>query len=226
MNLKSNKQSVGFTLIELMIAMAISGIISVAMYSVFLAQVRGQVSQDVSLAMTQGVRTAIEILASDIRMAGCDPENAGASIETAALGELILTMDIGGGSDGQPDGTIGTGERIRYAINAGDNLGRAIDNGNLQPLHSVDLQCDALNFVYLDADGVAFVPVTADDREDINAIQVSIVVRSADAVNPGLLRRYIDNTSYVNLQGTEILAPQNDAFRRFQLSETIDCRNI
>ena len=229
-----NHRTAGFTLIELLIAMAIASIIMAAMYAAFEAQVRGQVSQDVSLQMTQSIRSAMEIMAADIRMAGCDPENAGAAITTADADELIITMDIGGGLQGQPDGdTIDAGERVHYAVNADGDLGREVNVQNamvfpnaLQPLHSADLECEALNFIYLDADGNPFVPATEDDREDINAIQVSMVVRSADAVNPGFLRAYSDNTSYVNLQGDEILPPQNDAFRRFQLSETIDCRNL
>lgn len=227
MRLNTEKNpSAGFTLIELMIAMAIASIVSAAMYATFQAQVRGQVTQDVSLSMTQNLRAAMEIMASDIRMAGCDPEGAGASITTATNTNLVLTMDIGGGAQGQPDGNIGPGETVRYSINGNGNLGRAVDAGNLEPLHSVDLACEVLNFVYLDLDGNPFVPATAEDREDINAIQVSVVVRSADVANPGFLTAVTNNTSYVNLQGVEILAPQNDTFRRFQLSQTIDCRNL
>jgi len=226
--------SAGFSLIELMIALAITGIISAAMFSVFQAQVQGQVSQDVSLSMTQSVRAAMEIMASDIRMAGCDPtEGAGAGIVLADAGELHLTMDIGGGTQGQPDGdTDDDNEDVRYAINTAFNLGRetrdALGNvSGLQPLHSVDLQCDRLNFVYLDQDGnVMATPVAAGDLDDISAVQVSIIIRSADAVNPGFLRAYTDTTNYVNLQGVQILAPPGDTFRRFQLSSTIDCRNL
>lgn len=222
--------SAGFSLIELMIAMVITGIISAAMFSVFQAQVRGQTSQDVSLQMTQSVRTALGLMAFDIRMAGCDPtEDADAGIELAADGELRLTMDIGGGAQGEPDGDLDDpNEDIRYAINAGGNLGREVGGaGGLQPLHSVDMECEVLDFVYLDRDGnVMGTPVAANDLDDISAIQVSIIIRSADAVNPGLLKSYVDNNSYVNLQGDEILAPPGDSFRRFQLTSTIDCRNL
>ncbi|MBC2714294.1 MAG: prepilin-type N-terminal cleavage/methylation domain-containing protein [Desulfobacteraceae bacterium] len=218
-------QSAGFTLIELMIALAITGIISAAMYSIFQAQVRGQVSQDVSLEMTQSLRAAMEMMSSDIRMAGCDPADGGnAQIVTANSNELRVTMDIGGGPQGQPDGdTTDPNEDVRYAINATGNLGRAVGGGLLQP---IALFCDVLDFVYIDMNGNPFVPVTADDRDNVGAIQVSTVVRSADIKNPGFLSAYTDNTSYTNLQGTEILPPPGDTFRRFQLSATIVCRNL
>ncbi len=221
MHYLKDKQSAGFTLIELMIAMTISGIISAAMYSVFQAQVRGQISQDVSLSMTQGVRFGIELMASDIRMAGCDPRGAGTGFELANADELIVTMDTGGGGNGEPDGIIQNTERVRYGINASGNLGR--EQGGAGGLQPIALNCGALNFVYLDAAGFPGASL-----EDISAVEISIVVGSAanESENPGFLRKYTDNVSYVNLQGDEILAPQNDSIRRFQLSETIDCRNL
>lgn len=223
-----NNRSAGFSLIELMIALAIAGIITAAMFSVFQAQVRGQVSQDVSLQMTQSLRSAMEIISGDIRMAGCDPTgDADAEIVAADDDDLTISMDIRGDVIGDPpDGdTADPGEVVRYAINAAGNLGRSVNAGNLEPLHSVDMACDVLDFVYLDEDGNVL-PAPVGNTADITAIQVSIVIRSADAANPGFLRAHTDNTSYVNLQGTEILPPQNDTFRRFQLSGTIDCRNL
>lgn len=236
-----NNRSDGFTLIELMIAMAIAGIVSAAMYATFQAQIRGQVSQDVSLQMTQNLRAVMEIIASDIRMAGCDPENAGAEIVFADDDELILTMDIRGTNIGDPpDGDVtDAGERIRYVRNGAGNLGREVNTqgssalpNDPQPIHSPDLECNVLNFVYLDADGdpITPLPLSNDDREDVNAIQVSIVVQSADTAvgNPGFLRSFTDNTVYENLQGDVIFTPDdtNSKFRRFQLSQTIDCRNL
>lgn len=247
---KDENSSAGFTLVEVLIALALTGIMSAIMYGMFQAQLRGQASQDVSLKMTQSLRASMEMMASDIRMAGCDPtESANAGIKTADDGELVITLDITGSALGEPDGDCCDGnEQIRYRLtNDGDNdgindniapgvpcnLGREIGSGlfaafgcgggtgGLQPLA---LDVDALNFVYLDKKGAPLGTPVA-DTDDIHSIQVSMVIRSA-LTNPRLLQGGVANRSYVNLQGTEILAPQNDTFRRFHLRETITCRNL
>jgi len=168
-------------------------------------------------------------MASDIRMAGCDPlGGSNAGILTATPTVLELTMDIRGNNIGDPpDGdTNDPGETIAYKRNTAFNLGREVDNsGSAQP---IALHCDALNFVYLDGNGVPFAPATQNDRNDISAVQVSIVIGSAadESENPGFLRPPTDKTSYLNLQDEEILAPQNDTILRFHLSQFVACRNL
>lgn len=217
-----------FTLIEVMIAMAVSTMIAAVMYIAFQTQVKSQVAQDVSLKMTQSLRAAMEIMTTDIRLAGCDPtEGADAAIQTATAVELRMTMDLRGEADGRPDGDCSDpNEDVRYFINAASgHLERDAGDGNgPQPLVR---HCDAINFVYLDRLGNTMDPAAgAFDPDDIASIQVSILTRSADIDNPALLANYTDSRSYINLQGVEIFRAPGDQFRRFQLSATIDRRNL
>ena len=60
----------GMTLIELMIALAISVILVGGIYAIFVVQQRSYTVQDQIAAIQQDARAAINIMARDIRMAG------------------------------------------------------------------------------------------------------------------------------------------------------------
>ena len=62
----------GFTLIELMIAMAISGLVLAAVYAAFGSQLRTHVGQQMTVEIQQNLRAAFTLMQHDIRMAGYD----------------------------------------------------------------------------------------------------------------------------------------------------------
>lgn len=62
----------GFTLIELMIAMAIAGLVLTAVYAAFGSQLRTHVGQQMSVEIQQSSRAAFTLMQHDIRMAGYD----------------------------------------------------------------------------------------------------------------------------------------------------------
>ena len=223
-------RNAGFTLVELLVAMAVSLVVGAAIYTVYLSQTRTQVTQEVYLQLQEGLRAAMMIMENDIRTAGTDPTGtAGARIITADTAELRFTRDITGGNiNGRDsyDGNIGDPiEDVRFAINPdghlGMELGGAVDDDELVPILD---NVDVLNFVYLDRnENVLATPVG--NTNNIRQVQVTIVARS-DQSNRGLLGRHTDTLSYENQQGAVILAPQNDNVRRLRLSTTITCRNL
>jgi type IV pilus assembly protein PilW len=211
----------GFSLIELLVAMAIASIVMAAIFLAYQVQVTGKISQENTLDMNQGTRAGLEQMASDIRIAGCDPTgNAAAGFKTATSTALEITMDIsGGGNTGnESDGVIGQpGEDVRYTLTAGNIMRERVgtDAAGGFPLVS---NVDALNLVYLDNNNAPTVDLTA-----IKSVQVSIVVHSTKR---GMTPSYTNNNSYFNQQGAQILAPQNDTLRRIELSTTVQCRNM
>lgn len=212
----------GFTLVELLVALAISSIVMAAIFVTHQGQVQGKIAQEVTLEMQQGGRAAMDLMTRDLRMAGCDPmASAGAGFVTATAGEVEFTMDIrGDGTTGnESDGdTDDPSERIRYRISGTGALGRATGEfGVLQPLLR---NVDALDFVYLDEDGA----VTTDPIA-IRSVQISLIVRSGDVKNRGMLRSQTDTANYENLQGDVVFAA-NDDFRRIQFNTTVHCRNM
>ncbi|MEJ2478456.1 MAG: prepilin-type N-terminal cleavage/methylation domain-containing protein [Desulfobacterales bacterium] len=62
----------GFTLIELMIAMAIAGLVLTVVCAAFGSQLRTHVGQQVTVEIQQSIRAAFTLMQHDIRMAGYD----------------------------------------------------------------------------------------------------------------------------------------------------------
>jgi type IV pilus assembly protein PilW len=75
MKIKTRLNIRGITLIELLIALVIGGIIVAAIYRVFVAQSKAYVVQDQAVEVQQSVRSAMEILLRDLRMAGFNGDN-------------------------------------------------------------------------------------------------------------------------------------------------------
>jgi len=67
-----NRNNLGFTLIELMIAMVIAGIVAAAIMMAFDSQQKTQVNQQLVVEMQQDARAALYLMQQDIRMAGYD----------------------------------------------------------------------------------------------------------------------------------------------------------
>jgi type IV pilus assembly protein PilW len=65
----------GVTLIELLVALVICGMVAAGIYQVFIAQSKAYTVQDQVIEVQQSVRSAMEILLRDLRMAGFDNDN-------------------------------------------------------------------------------------------------------------------------------------------------------
>jgi type IV pilus assembly protein PilW len=222
------KNQNGFTLIEILIALAIAGVVMAGVYSAYYSQQKSYVTQEQVVAMQQNLRVAMYYMEREIRMAGCDPtEDAGAGIQTAGSNSIRFTLDIHDGVDNDSDGSVDesdeagnvdgdtddANEDITYSLadNDGDgdnDLGR---NNNL-----IAENIDALDFVYLDANGA-----TTATLANIRSVQITLVARTGRG-DPG----YTNNTVYRNQQNTIILSAQNDNLRRRLLTAEVKCRNL
>ncbi|WP_372682206.1 prepilin-type N-terminal cleavage/methylation domain-containing protein [Desulfosarcina sp.] len=226
----------GFTLVELMVAMVIGSILMVAVVAAYQIQVGSKNTQEALTDMNTTARAALEIMTQELSTAGCDPNDTNtAGIVNAAANDLTFTMDIGNtaGNSFRPDGLLdGPNEQIRYAINAAGNLGRdRLDGAGLQPLAR---NVDAIDFVYLDGSNppnVIASPIAAANLGDVRSIQITMVARSGRPAS-GLMRTPVDNRVYTNQQGTVLVFangapnPPNDSFRRLLLTTTVNCRNL
>jgi type IV pilus assembly protein PilW len=194
----------GFSLIELLVAMAITLVVMAGVYQVYVTQQDSYLLQEQVAEMQQNVRTAKYIITREIRMAGYNPTgklNAG-SFVTGFVGKL----PDDGHSDDDPDRTStdsksiaftlddnGNGvldanldEQIAYRV-AGENLQR-FDVGNNSWLTVVE-NVEALGFAYaFDDDGDGDI-----DTTDKNHIKWAIDADDSDT----------DQRLNVNLDGDD-----------------------
>jgi type IV pilus assembly protein PilW len=223
----------GYSLIELLVSIAVGSIVLSLVAGFLFAQQRISVTQNAVVDMQEGIRSAVSLMTREIRMAGFDPEGrrAGAGIEQADVDSFTFTTDDNGNGKLLSDTTDPTSwepnERIRYKINTSGNLGRATGKGNLQPLA---FNVDALNFVYLDENGNRLDDDgdgnVTDSIENIRSVQITVVARSGETL-PALFLRAVDSMVYQNLQGETVFTPSSDdGFRRIIINSTAMLRNM
>jgi prepilin-type N-terminal cleavage/methylation domain-containing protein len=81
----------GITLIELLVALVISGVVIGAIYNIFIAQTKAYTVQDQVVEVQQSTRSAMEIMLRDLRMAGFD--------DNSLASPIVITNPIGAFSD-------------------------------------------------------------------------------------------------------------------------------
>ena len=236
-----NKQ-LGFTLTELLVAMAMVGIVMAAVYSTYKSQQDTYVAQEQVAEMQQNLRASLYQMARDLRMAGFNPQRS---------------PNVGGFVTQLPDDGVGetTTDSTNIAFTIDQNANGAIDledndeqiafrldpaTNTLQKFrvsddswHTVADDIDALDFVYLDPSGTditanvianptaLYAATNLSYIDSIRSIEISVVARTGN-----IDRSFPGTPAYDNQQGDEILAAKNDNRRRKLLSTTILCRNM
>ena len=99
----------GFSLVELLIAMAVGLVVLGAVYSVFIIQNKTFSTQADVVEMQQSVRTGMDMMTREIGMAGYDPTRVNSDTSTANdfsgvtvnTSQLQIRADLSGGGDYQ-----------------------------------------------------------------------------------------------------------------------------
>ena len=103
----------GITLIELMVAMAVAGIVLMAIYSAYHTQSTIYATQSVELNMQQNVRGALYLLEREIRMAGYDQTSAG-GFGITSVSDVNGNSAITFTSDLDDDGVLDANETTSF----------------------------------------------------------------------------------------------------------------
>lgn len=208
----------GFTLVEILIAMALFGIVSAMVVTVFDSFQKGYTSQQVTSDVLQKARSALSYMASEIKTAGLDPSDTKKfKVVSASLTQFTYDFDTPD-SDGVFDGdlnTDGTKASERKTFRFAGNKLQVVENLSVYNAPSVGTEKDpedllsninmdaestdsASRFEYLDKDGVVINKnstelVPTDDLQRICAVRIFLSVREK-AGRSGNISKALDTT--------------------------------
>ena len=171
-------KSKGFTLVELMIAMAIFSILSLVLVQQFSEGSRISTEQSAVSQAQQDLRIARIMMGRDLRLAGLDPlRTFRFGFEQATSSRFRITADMNENGD-IDDADL---ERVTYDLQPGNRqLLKTIYEGTGAEISGalVDrIDPAASGFTYLDADGNDLGdPVPPDNLEDIRTVVIDLTV--------------------------------------------------
>ncbi|CAK8720726.1 MAG: type IV pilus assembly protein PilW [Candidatus Electronema aureum] len=231
--MKKKPKKNGFTLIEIMVSMAISSMVIGGIYGVYTIQQRSYTVQEQVTEMQQKLRSVLDFMNRDIRMAGYDPggvcrvnkDNGGILIKKSQ--EFFFEY-----CDRDSTTNQWVLNRVMYSIN-NNNLDRNltlinIGTGVVGPgqTRTIAEGVDGIEFLYLQGNGTP--PPEATNIADTRIVRLSILIR-ASYPDP----RHTDTTQYIPSSGTAWASlnngssnPPNDHFHRRLLVTSIELRNV
>ncbi len=183
MNVKIYSKKFGFTIIELLIACAIVGIVVIGVGNLYIGMQRIFINQAKISELQHQMRVAMNIMIKDIRRAGYDPKGLGNfGITEKLLSEIRYTIDENENGIVDPvspavepkeehrfrlDGNI-----LKYTKDATvDEVTESVSWHSLHFLHGGEVM--SLQFIYRDKDGV--VTTTA---ADVRTVHITITGRT------------------------------------------------
>jgi prepilin-type N-terminal cleavage/methylation domain-containing protein len=183
----------GFTLVEMLIAMVIVGIMGIALVGFLRAQHQTMVRQNSGVLATQNARAAVDMLARELRNAGYSPRGAlsGAQLWAVDADSVAWTADMNADGDTLDSSAGLWDERVAFYA-AGSNLMRA--SGGAGGVAVTD-NLDSLRLAYLDEDGAA----TADPLL-VEQVTVRLFYSTPDGVQAGVIESQVAlrNNIYAN----------------------------
>jgi len=167
----------GVTLIELLIALVVSGIFIASLYRVFISQQKIYTVQDQVADMQQNIRGAIDRMTKEIRMAGYDPQGTGIfGFQMAASnGRITGPNSIAFTIDDNEDGIIDNNdsEQIGFRLNGLKLQKYSTGAIHWQPLAD---NIESLSFLYTLSDGT--VTDSPADPKNIRMIRMEITAKT------------------------------------------------
>jgi type II secretory pathway component PulJ len=173
----------GFSVIELVVALAVMLLVMTGIISLFTTLNRTYTTQNVAAAVQQVVRTGIDIMTRNIRMAGFNPLNINPiGIVEASTNKIRFRLDLDG--NGEIEADADRNEDIAYLLNGNKQLIQQLNGNNASNRSLVDNVSD-LKFKYLDADGQETY-----DVDNVRAVEITLTVQEPAGRKHLLSRTY------------------------------------
>jgi type IV pilus assembly protein PilW len=166
----------GFTLVELMVTLAIGMVVMAAVTTTFISQSRFYSAQEQINEMEQNTRGALDVITRELKMAGYNPNGATLTGVTHSMSQLRIQADLDG-SGGFP---TGANEDIIYSHDATNK--QILRNGV-----ALADNITTFTFNYLKADGITL----ATSSGEVRQVTINITARTAKPdPNSGGYRTY------------------------------------
>lgn len=226
----------GFTLPELLVAIAITGIVVAAIYTTYKSQQDSYLVQEQVAEVQQNLRAGLHMMMSEFRMASynprgvpnlvgfvstlpCDPASSTDDVAVPpGATQIAFTMDADG--NGVLDNT--DAEQTAYRLNAANfTLEKYSVASNSWVVIAEDIQ--ALNLVYLDGSNPPndITGAIALNLANVRRVEITLLARTQRSD-----REFRNFETYSNQQGTVIFTGTGDNYRRRLLSTTVLCQNM
>ena len=191
------KKSAGFTLVELLIALALSLVVLTSVSSAFISQRKTYDAQEQMTELIQGTRAVMEIITREAKLAGFNPTGSATLVGIPySTTQLEIRADLDG------DGTATASDTNELIIYTHDGANLELDRDTGQAFSYAKLLAENIEsfaFDYLDADGIA--TTTAGD---IRMVEITITARTTKP-DPN----YGQNSGYRTYTLTSTVSPPN-----------------
>lgn len=199
--MKINKK--GFTAVELLISLAILSMTLGSIYSLYMSFIRQCTNEGVKINVQQSVRSSLDMMTRDIRMAGLDPEGTGDFGIVAVTSQRIqftADRDMDGELD-DADATDGIDlpdtEHMAYEYDGISTLRMMLykPNGNLELSDEVVENVTDLTFTYYNS-----ADETTSDLDAIRTVDIRMTIQKSSGRDDQVSRTLVKRVKCRNLE--------------------------
>jgi type IV pilus assembly protein PilW len=199
--MKINKK--GFTAVELLISLAILSMTLGSIYSLYMSFIRQCTNEGVKINVQQSVRSSLDMMTRDIRMAGLDPEGTGdfgIVAVTSQRFQFTADRDMDGELD-DADATDGIDlsdtEHMAYEYDGISTLRMMLykANGTLELSDEVVENVTDLTFTYYNS-----ADETTSDLDAIRTVDIRMTIQKSSGRDDQVSRTLVKRVDCRNLE--------------------------